>query len=51
MVEVGVRPAVVDDYATLHEIDQLGICPSLPPEHAFDVECHEYLVAVVDGKV
>ncbi|MEX5307565.1 GNAT family N-acetyltransferase [Kocuria sp. CPCC 205258] len=51
MVEVEVRTAVVDDYAALHEIDQLGTWPSLPPEHAFDVDCHEYLVAVVDGQV
>ncbi|MGQ1798066.1 GNAT family N-acetyltransferase [Kocuria oceani] len=51
MVEVEVRPAVLEDYAALYEIDQLGTWPSLPPGHAFDVDCHEYLVAVVGGQV
>jgi GNAT superfamily N-acetyltransferase len=51
MVEVEVRPAVLKDYAALREIDELGPWPSLPPEPAFDVDCHEYLVAVVDNRV
>lgn len=51
MVEVKVRPAVREDYPALREIDELGNWPSLCPELSFDVECSEYLVAVVDGQM
>ena len=51
MVEVEVRTAVREDYPALYEIDQLGSWQSLCSESSFDLECNEYLVAVVDGRV
>jgi hypothetical protein len=51
MIEVEVRAACESDYDALYAIDELGAWPSLCTESAFTDELHEYLVAVVDGRV
>ncbi len=51
MVEVEVRSAVSEDYSVLREIDELGRWPSMCSKYGFDLECNEYLVAVVEGQV
>lgn len=51
MVEVEVRPALPADYDALEEIDQLGNWPSLSSRYSFDLDCQEYTVALVEGRI